>query len=37
MIQIIRKQRPVLPGEQTPPPPVVWNKPAPKLPKLPQN
>jgi hypothetical protein len=37
MLQIIRKQRPVLPGEQTPPPPVVWYNPAQQLHKLPQN
>jgi len=32
MITIIRKQRPVLPGEQLPPKPPKYNKPAPQLP-----
>jgi len=35
MISIIRKQRPVLPGELLlPPKPPTYNKPAPQLPLL---
>jgi len=34
MITVIRKQRPVLPGELLPPPPRKYNKPAPQLPLI---
>jgi len=34
MITIIRKQRPVLPGELLPPKPPAWDKPAPQLPRF---
>jgi len=34
MITIIRKQRPVLPGELLPPAPPVHKKPAPQLPRI---
>jgi len=34
MTTIIRKQRPVLPGETLPPAPPSYKKPAPQLPPL---
>ena len=36
MISILRRPRPVLPGEQLPPRPIRWTGPAPSLPKIPK-